>query len=296
MAAAAAEHPVIARGLAPLLLYAPPSLLLVYISEDGVQDIFNPHLPAGFQEFIATQGLWIFVGSALLIALYRLIPLLARDLVNAHNNLGVENALVLMQSIESIVRMKADRFGNEAANWLNASSKTTRFGKAFTVLAKPDQQIYYITQAIWGYFDNISTDVEFEVRLVEVTENHLSCWYVHAPRESPPTEPVSVFDHPASPYRSCLTKRQMVIVSDVQKTASKQGQFDYGSGISDAQGSLLCSPIYHQHTDTYPYVLSIRSYKPGYFMDTRKGYYKWLLHQFTLRIELEHSLRLIKGD
>ena len=42
------------------------------------------------------------------------------------------------------------------------------------------------------------------------------------------------------------------------------------------KGSVLCYPIYHRPSRSYPYVLCIKASKVNYFTAGREDYYKWL--------------------
>ncbi|MGB1868328.1 MAG: hypothetical protein ACPHLL_03500 [Porticoccaceae bacterium] len=271
-----------------------PFVLFLYFTREPVAAIVNQSLSVTFVHWLATYSLWLFLGTILFLSLYNFLPKIANAIAKKSGILKLEDALILKEAFEDIVGIKSDRIGGECEAFLNKGDSSDP-DQVFKSIAQPDQQIYFTVNTIWKFLEKISGNLGFDVRLAEIGPlGELVGWYTHG--GEPPKHDISELDCADSALRYCVSKKSVVVIPDIQKEAEKTVDQHYHMFEEHEKGSLLCYPIYHKPTKSYPYVLFIKTNKAGYFTAGREEYYKWLYDQFGLRLGLEHSLRLLKGD
>ena len=271
-----------------------PFFMFLYFTRQPVKDFFDPHLSKTLITWISAHSLGLFLGTVGFLALYNWLPKIANAIAKSRGILELEDALILKEAFEDIVSVKSDRIGAECEAFL-LNGNASEPGTVFKLITQPDQQIYFTVNTVWKFLEKIAGDVSFDVRLAEIgPEGELLDWYTHG--GEPPKHDVSELNCADSALRHCVNTKSVVVIPDIQREAVKMVEQHYHMFEKDEQGSVLCYPIYHRPSKSYPYVLCVKAHKANYFKEGREDYYKWLFDQFGLRLGLEHSLRLLKGD
>ena len=271
-----------------------PILLFLYFTREPVAAVLNQNLSVSVVQWLSSYSLGLFLGAVLFLAIYNFLPKIANAIAKKSGILKLEDALILKEAFEDIVGIKYDRIGGECETFLSKGDNSDP-GQLFKSINQPDQQIYFTVNTIWKFLEKISGNVGFDVRLAEIgLEGELLSWYTHG--GEPPRHDISELDCPDSALRHCVATKSVVVIPDIQKEAEKTVDQHYHMFEESEKGSVLCYPIYHRPSRSYPYVLCIKASKVNYFTAGREDYYKWLYDQFGLRLGLEHSLRLLKGD
>ncbi|WP_339858901.1 hypothetical protein [Pseudohongiella acticola] len=286
------KHPKIAIALT-VLIYAVPAFLFTYLVETGFSELLNQILPQALTDLINNNKALIIVLCCLIFLFERIWPIIDKTYIQPNITITDEGGLFLLESLNSIVRAKADRFGSEYER-LRKEDRLDDKSEVFSTITKPDQQIFCIVASIWAFLEAITEEIEFEVRLVEVSNSKPIDWVAFAPADDPPAKKPDFLDVPTSALSNCIKKNKIIIVSDVAKEASKRTGQQYYMTHEGDQGAILCYPIYNKPSKSFPYVLCIKANKVNYFVEKRLDYYKWLLEHFSERISVEHNLRLLK--
>ena len=145
-------------------------------------------------------------------------------------------------------------------------------------------------------FSEISTRTHFKVRLYTVVDWQVSTLMHFAPDNCPPETDVAILKNPNSAISHALRKRRLFIIQDIRAEAKKRSGRRYVPShvdSADEGGSLICYPVYHVASKTVPYILTI-SADNDYFHLSNKEFYDWVLGQFALRLNLEHTLLLLR--
>ena len=252
--------------------------------------IFQKILSYGFQPITCCY----FLSTLLFLAIYNLLPKIANAIAKKSGILKREDVLILKEAFEDIVGIKSDRIEGECEAFL-AYGNNAEASTVFKSITQPDQQIYFTVNTVWKFFEKIAGNASFYVRLAEIgAQGELLSWYTHG--GEPPTHEISELDCPDSAVRHCVATKSVVVIPGIQREAEKTVDQRYHMFEENEKGSVLCYPIYHRPSRSYPYILCIKANKANYFNAGREDYYKWLYDQFGLRLGLEHSLRLLKVD
>ena len=287
------ERPLYQFVIIPSVFLVGPSLVVTYYSVDQFKSAFKMEFPS-ICAFLDANVFWIILFSLALSYVISNLHLILEKITANGDSLTSEGLLHLKEALEKIVQFKADRFEVESGNLLKT---TTSSADVFKAITKPDQQIAHIAYALCGFLEAITKDIEFKVRLIQVdSDGNPIAWYTYAPSNLPPNTEISVLQHHDSSVSRCLRNKKIFIVENIKEAANKSGEREYVMSHSDPEdeiGSLICFPIYQKQIKCYPLVLAISANKP-YFKNQKKPLYKWILDQFTLRIQLEYSLVLLK--
>lgn len=289
------EQPIVRFGLAPTIFFLGPTFVVTYYSTDLYRHASIEYLPASVVAFLNEHVFGItavaLVASFVVSNVY---PFLERVATN-RSSVTLEGLLALKEAFEKIVEFKARRFETECAELANTAQPPSP-ETIFQNITKPDQQIIYVAYALHSFLEAITDNIEFKVRIIRVENDVPSAWYTFAPDNNPPKTNITVVQDQDSAVSHCLRKKGLFVVPDIKVAAHNPDGREYVMSHSDPTeevGSLICYPIYHKASKCYPFVITISANTP-YFQKSRRAFYKWVLDQFALRIQLEHSLMLLK--
>jgi hypothetical protein len=79
----------------------------------------------------------------------------------------------------------------------------------------------------------------------------------------------------------------------MKKPRAEQRYVSAGNAVDDV-GSLICFPVHYGNAGEIPFVVSVHCDDDGYFRYTKQGVYQHTLERFSLRMQLEYSLLLLK--
>lgn len=289
------ERPSVRFGFAPAIFFLGPTFVVTYYSTDLYRNAATEYLPASFVAFLDAHVFVITVVSLLAsFIVSNAYPFLERVTTN-RSSVTLEGLLALKEAFEKIVEFKARRFETECAQVANTPQPPSPEA-IFKNITKPDQQIIYVAYALHSFLEAITDNIEFKVRIIRVENDVPSAWYTYAPDNNPPKTNIAVVQDPDSAVSHCLRKKSLFVVQNIKDAANNPDGREYVMSHSDPTeeiGSLICYPVYHKASKCYPFVITISADKP-YFQKSRRTFYKWVFDQFALRIQLEHSLMLLK--
>lgn len=289
------QNPWIKHLALPVLFLAPASLIFLYLVEGSAKEIIDRVLPEPIRDFATAYSTVLFFGALSLHAISNSLPQFIQDTLDNSKALGAEDALSLIESFQSIVINKTKRFETEYER-IKHNGAPADLKDVFEAITKPDQQLLFITSALKTWLELITTDIEFEVVIVESDGKEPQQIYTHLSEDLNDGVIVEALEHPNSTVNHCIKVKDLIVISDIQKECKKPFNQRYHMLSEDDRGSVLCYPIHHKGSKFHPYILSIKASKPNYFSTKRTGLYKWFLKQYSSRIILEHNLRLLKGD
>lgn len=272
--------------------FIPSTLLVTYYSIESFQKAIDGILHHETSKFLNDHVILITVLALFLSYLSSNIHRIVNKFSD-RDSPDSEVLVALSNGFNSIVDAKMKRFNFEYKS-INSGDK--RPNEIFSAITQPDQQIILLTELIHTFFQATDTKIHFKVRVIDIDENNKAKeWFYFSPRNQPPKTEISVLRMQDSSVSNCLKRKGLIIIEDINKEALKpKGKRKFVTSKSDDEiGSLLCFPVYHESTRCYPYVITVSANMP-YFRTKRKDYYNWLFDQFACRMQLEHTLILLK--
>lgn len=278
--------------LLPILFIFPSTLAVTYYSIENFRAAVDNFLPESAPVFLANNIIPITIGALILSYFVSNIHLILSKFVDNHAP-SSEVLIALNEGFNALVDAKTKRFDSEYKKYEAAGSISSE--EIFAQITKPDQQIILLTELIHLFFVTTNPKIKFKVRVVDIEKNKVKDWFYYAPKNCQPRTPISILKKPDSSISACLKKKSMLIIEDIVKESSKPKGRRYvmSHGDDEETGSLLCFPVFHEPTRCYPYVITV-STNIAFFRNTRKDFYNWLFNQFARRIQLEHTLLLLK--
>jgi hypothetical protein len=277
-------------ALPPLLvttLYTNKSLKL-YLSENFTE----------FYTFISTLGndfyvlfifLFAFIWTPLCFALGIEITKRAQS-----NGLNVDGLLALLTSLDAVVAKKNKRFSDHVRKSDQLTKET-----AFENITEPFSQIEEIIREICSFFNATRTNNKkslIRVSMAVFENNKIVNIPIYFPYDEPIRSSLPRLNQKNSAFQTAYKNKRMLLISDVQKELKKQPdkrKFAETENEVDNIGSIICYPIV-TIDQTVPFVVSIHCDDPGYFKDEYRDIYEHSLMRFSLRINIEYNLLLLK--
>jgi hypothetical protein len=275
------------------MFYGVPVTVVYYLTESSFAAVVRELAP-DVTSYIDSHNLLAFALSFLLIFLYHKIPKWFKKWFANHGVSSAQDLLTLLESFEQPLLYKNQRFSDELAGAIKKN--ITDKSLIFESITKPEQQIVSIIHSLQAFVETITPGTDIDVRLVKVSSDHKNPedWYAYAPHNRAPETAIEELMHPNSTLCACIKSKNMIVIPDIVKESGKTMGAKYHMVKEDDSGALICYPVYHAATKTYPFVITVRSKKPGVFQPKNKGLYRWILDQFVTRIQLEYSLVLLK--
>lgn len=202
--------------------------------------------------------------------------------------------MTLFHLIDNVVGNKSERFANFAATY-KPNGKDV-----FLEITKPELQIDLLIKAVYSFFESIKTSEDDEVRvcLVEMGPKHAKSFMFYEPKDQDPAEDIKAYQNDRCGFTVAKQNKNLLIIEDIQKELKKRRTFDrrYIEVKGDPNsGSIIIFPIRHRGLKEISYCISIYNSQPNYFKKSYREFYNKIMRVFAKRIELEHSLKLIKG-
>lgn len=280
--------------LKPIIVVLPPGIVTAYAHDDSLARALDPVLPEFLKNFINTHHLLTYTFAVVyvygLTALYAFIESRAKQ----RSQIDVPGLLALFNAFERIVGAKAKRFGQQVKKYGTAPVDGKR---VFEDITQPDQQMALLAENLHAFLDAIDkTGTSFRVGIVTMEDSKPLEWLYFCPASEPPRTPIEDLRSPQSTICTCVRERQIVIVEDVRREAQKpRSKRRYVAGQDgNEEGSQICYPVHHPPTNTIPYVIAVAANRKAYFSVKKKELYVWIMRHFALRLELEHSLLILK--
>ena len=276
----------------PLLVSLVPFLAVSYLRLPAVKTYIDTLIPSSFPQFISENTailyLCAFAYAYLALALLGLLSSGPRN----KNEIDARGFMALWKTTDQVVSAKHDRFCSTAKKILKNKGKQSQ-GEIFAEITKPEQQIALLMERIKDLFEYFDYDNEttFRVRLIQIDNGLPVDWFYYTPQSEFPTTTLDELKNSNSALGKCLKTKRIVITEDISSAAKRN---EYVSNNNDENGSLICYPVISSVTSSIVYVISVRADTNKYFLSSRREFYTWVFKHFTLRINLEHSLLMIK--
>jgi hypothetical protein len=205
------------------------------------------------------------------------------------------DVMQLLVVLDSVVGSKTDRFATYAV------TPSSDGQAAFFSITKPEVQIDCLVDAAYKFFEMTKSvkEARFRVALAEMGPKYIDKFYAFNPKDRPPRNGIEEYQKDSCGFTRAKKRLDLVLVSDIAKELRKTPKsrcFTATKG-GPQEGSMIVYPIRHRGLKDVVYCLSVLCSVSGYFKNTGsdKKYYRDVMETFAKRIELEHSLRLIKG-
>ncbi len=210
--------------------------------------------------------------------------------------LNDEVLMKLFLVLDDVVGSKSERFANYAVSPQSMDGRS-----AFLNITKPEIQIEALVNAVYQFFELTKSDkaATFRVALAEMGPKHIEGFFCFNPKDKPSTNSVEEYQKDWCGFSRAKKNREIVIVANIAKEMKKKKTskaFVQTKGGSQ-EGSMIVYPIIHRGLKEVVYCLSVLCSVPDYFRNTKtqRAYYCDIMEKFGKRIDLEHSLRMIKG-
>ncbi len=272
--------------LTPLLVTALPGLIVLAITRDQFKQQVEGIIGAGN----LPSSLWIIVGLTLCPIAVKALWAFVEKYSNPERALVLDDVLLLLEAVRTVVGEKLDRFTAEAKK---AKRNPTSSGEIFASITQPEVQIRALVKAAHAIFNALDVSTTFRVGLLKVDGGRPSDWVAYFPNGKVARTTAEALQAPTSTVMRAIKKKTTIVVDDIQKELVKASKNDrnYIRGASgDDPGSQLCYPIIDTVTREVCYVLTIAGGKAGSLKASRQPIYEWLIEQLATRIQLEHCL------
>lgn len=279
----------------PVALVVPPASINALYTNKGIKTFLHSNFP-DFFNFIAPIGHEHVIFFNFFVLLYPAAFLAVGGLIAKRaqaNGLNVTGLLALLASIDQIVGVKNTRF---AKNLSNVSQLTKE--SAFEAITEPQTQIAEIVRSICDFFNATRAGKNkplIRVALAVMKGNKITDLPVFFPTDEPIRTSIANLNSPNCSFIIAAKTKKMILISDISKELKKplaKRKYISTENDQDNNGSIICHPI--RTKLGVPYVISIHCEEPGYFKDEFKELYEHSLERFALRMNLEHSLLMIK--
>jgi hypothetical protein len=170
----------------------------------------------------------------------------------------------------------------------------------FEKITDPMTQISEIIREISVFFNvtkKLKSRALIRVTLAVMKDGKVSSLPIWFPTDEPIKASLSALNSPRLTFINAAKQKQLIIIPDIKKELSKTKKlrkFEESENLEDNAGSMICYPVYFNCSSSIPYVISIHCDEPGYFKNEFKSLYQHTLDRFSLRLNVEHSLFIMK--
>jgi len=287
------KSPWVQYMVAPVVIGLLPLFITTFYGNQAFKSVIVKYMPA-IATVLTNQVLlaiaFAFFYPAILLAF-------AKSVVKRVDSRGlrVDGLLALVASIDEVVGCKGTRFAERAKNPGNLTKEN-----AFCTITQPRTQIAEIVRAICSLFNALRTSKNhnlIKVTLAVIENGQIAEIPIHYPQDEPVLAAKDALNNRSSTILTAYRSRKIVVIdsigNELQRPARKRRFVDAGSA-EDNVGSLICYPVIHSETRSIPYVISIHCDEDKYFKSIFSDLYEHSLQRFALRLNLEHSLYLLK--
>jgi hypothetical protein len=281
----------------PLLATLPLAFIQGIYRFDVIKLAIKPHVPEWFFFLYKTYPIITYMLPFLYVYFLMILWGALRAYGDDNCEVDYKGFMAISTALENVVSAKHERFGVFAKR-VFAAPNTIERKDAFSEITKPEQQIALLAESLRSVFEYFDKDrgASFRIRVIEVKNGLPESWFYFTPQSDAPTTTMDQLRNPQSSLTCCLRNKRILVIEDLQREAKKgkRAMFVNFSDDPNESGSLICYPIVHGATNDIPYVITVMADINKYFRREETDYYKWIFKHFALRINLEHSLFLIK--
>lgn len=294
-----AESWLVKSILRPFFFIMPPSLLTFLATRSGmqeeVQQLFGTEIAAYLNESAILILFFAFLYVTIVKAIYSGILLYSKP----EREIGRDDLHVILKTLNIVVGDKMKRFAKRVK--LVVDQRNLNGGNIFQEITQPTQQIGLLVSALRGAFESIDqTNALFRVGLLTVKNGKPEEWAHFDPAERPPRTTPEQLSCVGSTVMRCIKAKSSVLVEDIAKeitVKSKKNRRYLKCNTKDGEnGSQLCYPIIHPTTGKIVYVITIAGNKKCCLPEKHLPLFEWIIEHYALRINLEHSLFILKEN
>ena len=278
----------------PIIIGLPAYLIVTVAAKGKLLTQAEGWIGSKAADYINSSALQILVIVYLLSVFGKLLAWLIDHCSKPNRELSREDILSILKSIEPVVDDKSRRFEKYARDLIKG--RTVLGEKTFSEITQPEQQISLLIAALKSALEYIDkTNASFRIGIVIVNDNIPSGWGFYVPQEQQPSLTLEQLKDPRTTIMHAINDRNMVIVEDIVKEIQNpKPRYLKNGSHHPTNGSLLCYPIIHPVTQQIEYVLTIAGDQKGCLAEKHAPLYSWVLRYYVSRIQLEHSLLIIK--
>jgi len=231
---------------------------------------------------------WTILSSIIIQALSSLITIF-----EDRNLPKVQELMALLTALDRVVGIKMERFGKYS------KSVTADIGgdTAFRAITKPDAQIDYLIKNLFILLTSLTKDETLKIVLARMENTRPINWTSFMPDDVHPDDSILRNEKEQSLFSHCAKAKNPIIISDIAnhlEKAKKLILYLRSDLPGENEGSIICFPVHHDHSGKVIYCLSIKSQKPHLICERFNKKYGFMVQEFIKRINLEHSLEIIK--
>jgi len=220
-----------------------------------------------------------------------------KDMVEKYENneiVSTKRAMrLLFDCVDNIVGNKSERFSKYAVE--NPTPACCVFASITNPLDQMQKLIYEL-YTFFGYYKG-DMDVEIRVAFVKMGERHIEEFVDFQPRSKPPGL-IENYQNDNCAFSKALQLQDILIIESIGKELKrnkKKRRFASVQG-DPKKGSMIVYPVKHRGLQKVVYCISVFASEAFFFKTENKDFYIDVLDKFTKRIELEHSLKIIKDN
>jgi hypothetical protein len=207
----------------PLLLGLAPSIITMLSINKTVQESAKNFLSASLITFMSDHVVLVVLSCGVSVVIIRAIFALLKILSKEQTILDLSRMFTISGTFDEIVKSKYSRFSNEAKR---ISSKKRTSGEIFSSITQPEQQIYLLTTGIKTVFESLyeMDNLEIKASIMSIKNSKPVECVTFRSRTDIPKTIATQLDNPNSTIKLAATKKQMIIVSDIQKEIKIKNQ------------------------------------------------------------------------
>lgn len=269
----------------PLIVSAPPALILLVVSKEGVKAA----LPQPVINFVDNHPLILIGGVVLYPLLLKGLGALVEARAQPRRAVDTRDLVALLSVLEEAASVKM-------ANALRAAKEPLvrrKFEQLVSHTFKPQEQYERLTSATYDFFSTIDTGSSYRVGLMRIQNGKPVSWSAYSPAGRVPRMTPADLGAPASCISRCIQTKSIVVVSDVVKEAAKKRKEDrrYVAGVTSGEsGSQICMPVPNRETGAIDMVLCVAAGTAGAFDEGAARVYEQLLMPIVSRLQYEVCL------
>lgn len=201
---------------------------------------------------------------------------------------------LLFDCIDNVVGNKSDRFAQYAISHPQPECCV------FSSITSPEDQMERLIDGIYKYFLYYAGDLEINIRvtMVEMGDTYARKFIHSIPKNIPPAGKIDEYQNDTCAFSKAKADKRMIIIEDIKKELRRRGKKKrYAKVEGDPQeGSLLVYPIRHRGLLEIVYCVSVYASEAKFFNEEERSFFEDIMDKFCRRIELEHSLKMIKDN
>jgi hypothetical protein len=286
------RHPILLAVLRTLFVGG-PALILSYAMINLAKDLpYQKELRA----VLASRPIWVVVLVCWTLLSNTTIQILGGLLSSFRdrNFLKTYDLLALLRSVDRVVGLKLERFGDYCRNMPSVVAAS----RVFYDITQPEKQIDYLVKNLYTLLVSLTKDDTLKLVLARMENDTPIRWQSFMPDDVHPDDAILNGKQKKSLFSHCARRKEPLVIPDIgAHLKGKPATYQYlpSDLPGENQGSIVCYPLRHDHTGKVVFALSLKSDRVNFIGHNFERKYTPIVKEFIKRINLEHSLELIKA-